>query len=286
MANPSKKQTPAAAAAAVSTAPAPAHACSSNQRSAARKPAIKDVVTAVPEVPLLPAESDEDANEGADKDNGHPLLLPLPTIVKPNKRKANLGAEKAVFDTASTNFLLEYIDGLARQNVLGNGNALKSQHQLAIAQALSPQLQEQLEPGRKTFQFYKWSDKIWSKATATGKYSRLNAEGSNAEEVGKEVSEDKDDAAHASKRSRTSNSSSRRLSDSDFLMGIQKVFKSVLAAESKPVLAAAIEWAQGAYGNDEDFQIQVATRLTKDQALRIMAVAESMRKRVLELFIQ
>ncbi|KAI9189059.1 hypothetical protein H9P43_000486 [Blastocladiella emersonii ATCC 22665] len=88
------------------------------------------------------------------------------------------------------------------------------------------------------------------------------------------------------KRSRTSDSSSRRLSDSEFLMGIKEVFQSVATADSKPVLTAALEWVQDAYNDNEEYQIDVATRLTEDQALRVMAVSESKRKRILEIFIQ
>ncbi|KAI9175420.1 hypothetical protein H9P43_006781 [Blastocladiella emersonii ATCC 22665] len=121
-------------------------------------------------------------------------------------------------------------------------------------------------------------------STTTGEYSHLEQDGKESGDV--EGVDGQDDAAPASKRSRTSDSSSRRLSDSEFLMGIKEVFQSVATADSKPVLTAALEWVQDAYNDNEEYQIDVATRLTGDQALRVMAVSESKRKRVLEFFIQ
>ncbi|KAI9184580.1 hypothetical protein H9P43_003635 [Blastocladiella emersonii ATCC 22665] len=121
-------------------------------------------------------------------------------------------------------------------------------------------------------------------STTTGEYSHLEQDGKESGDV--EGVDGQDDAAPASKRSRTSDSSSRRLSDSEFLMGIKEVFQSVATADSKPVLTAALEWVQDAYNDNEEYQIDVATRLTEDQALRVMAVSESKRKRVLEFFIQ
>ncbi|KAI9176185.1 hypothetical protein H9P43_006550 [Blastocladiella emersonii ATCC 22665] len=115
-------------------------------------------------------------------------------------------------------------------------------------------------------------------------YSHLEQDGKESGDV--EGVDGQDDAAPASKRSRTSDSSSRRLSDSEFLMGIKEVFQSVATADSKPVLTAALEWVQDAYNDNEEYQIDVATRLTEDQALRVMAVSESKRKRILEIFIQ
>ncbi|KAI9159404.1 hypothetical protein H9P43_008744 [Blastocladiella emersonii ATCC 22665] len=121
-------------------------------------------------------------------------------------------------------------------------------------------------------------------STTTGEYSHLEQDGKESGDV--EGVDGQDDAAPASKRSRTSDSSSRRLSDSEFLMGIKEVFQSVATADSKPVLTAALEWVQDAYNDNEEYQIDVATRLTEDQALRVMAVSESKRKRILEIFIQ
>ncbi|KAI9175472.1 hypothetical protein H9P43_006833 [Blastocladiella emersonii ATCC 22665] len=115
-------------------------------------------------------------------------------------------------------------------------------------------------------------------------YSHLEQDGKESGDV--EGVDGQDDAAPASKRSRTSDSSSRRLSDSEFLLGIKEVFQSVATADPKPVLTAALEWVQDAYNDNEEYQIDVATRLTEDQALRVMAVSESKRKRVLEFFIQ
>ncbi|KAI9159216.1 hypothetical protein H9P43_008555 [Blastocladiella emersonii ATCC 22665] len=115
-------------------------------------------------------------------------------------------------------------------------------------------------------------------------YSHLEQDGKESGDV--EGVDGQDDAAPASKRSRTSDSSSRRLSDSEFLMGIKEVFQSVATADSKPVLTAALEWVQDAYNDNEEYQIDVATRLTEDQALRAMAVSGPKRKRVLEFFIQ
>ncbi|KAI9175524.1 hypothetical protein H9P43_006885 [Blastocladiella emersonii ATCC 22665] len=123
-----------------------------------------------------------------------------------------------------------------------------------------------------------------SHSTTTGEYSHLKQDGKESGDV--EGVDGQDDAAPASKRSRTSDSSSRRLSDSEFLMGIKEVFQNVSTADSKPVLTAALEWVQDAYNDNEEYQIDVATRLTEDQALRVMAVSESKRKRVLEFFIQ
>ncbi|KAI9159444.1 hypothetical protein H9P43_008784 [Blastocladiella emersonii ATCC 22665] len=121
-------------------------------------------------------------------------------------------------------------------------------------------------------------------STTTGEYSHLEQDGKESGDV--EGVDGQDDAAPASKRSRTSDSSSRRLSDSEFLMGIKEVFQRVATADSKPVLTAALEWVQDAYNDNEEYQIDVATRLTEDQALRVMAVSESKRKRILEIFIQ
>ncbi|KAI9179825.1 hypothetical protein H9P43_005156 [Blastocladiella emersonii ATCC 22665] len=122
-------------------------------------------------------------------------------------------------------------------------------------------------------------------STATGEYSRLQQDGKESGDM--EGVDDQNDAAPASKRSRTSDSSSRRLSDSEFLLGMKEVIQSVSTADSKPVLTAALEWVQDAYNNDnEEDQIDVATRLAEDQALRVMAVSGPKRKRVLEFFIQ
>ncbi|KAI9159475.1 hypothetical protein H9P43_006568 [Blastocladiella emersonii ATCC 22665] len=131
---------------------------------------------------------------------------------------------------------------------------------------------------------YKRCFPSWGGSTTTGEYSHLEQDGKESGDV--EGVDGQDDAAPASKRSRTSDSSSRRLSDSEFLMGIKEVFQSVATADSKPVLTAALEWVQDAYNDNEEYQIDVATRLTEDQALRVMAVSESKRKRILEIFIQ
>ncbi|KAI9183605.1 hypothetical protein H9P43_004523 [Blastocladiella emersonii ATCC 22665] len=149
---------------------------------------------------------------------------------------------------------------------------------------LSAELKEELTAGCKPFPYYKKANMLWGSSTATGKYSHLEQDGKESGDV--EGVDGQDDAAPASKRSRTSDSSSRRLSDSEFLMGIKEVFQSVATADSKPVLTAALEWVQDAYNDNEEYQIDVATRLTEDQALRVMAVSESKRKRVLEFFIQ
>ncbi|KAI9188183.1 hypothetical protein H9P43_002574 [Blastocladiella emersonii ATCC 22665] len=149
---------------------------------------------------------------------------------------------------------------------------------------LSAELKEELTAGCKPFPYYKKANMLWGSSTATGEYSHLEQDGKESGAV--EGVDGQDDAAPASKRSRTSDSSSRRLSDSEFLMGIKEVFQSVATADSKPVLTAALEWVQDAYNDNEEYQIDVATRLTEDQTLRVMAVSESKRKRVLEFFIQ
>ncbi|KAI9187583.1 Ribonucleases P/MRP protein subunit pop1 [Blastocladiella emersonii ATCC 22665] len=149
---------------------------------------------------------------------------------------------------------------------------------------LSAELKEELTAGCKPFPYYKKANMLWGSSTATGEYSHLKQDGKESGDV--EGVDGQDDAAPASKRSRTSDSSSRRLSDSEFLMGIKEVFQSVATADSKPALTAALEWVQDAYNDNEEYQIDVATRLTEDQALRVMAVSESKRKRVLDFFIQ
>ncbi|KAI9164420.1 hypothetical protein H9P43_002665 [Blastocladiella emersonii ATCC 22665] len=241
---------------------------------------------------------------------------------KASSGKASGG--KATFCSASTNFLLDHFCNLADDGVLGDSNTLKAQHRVSIAQALSDEfnmqftaeqvknrvtylrtcfravkrllsysgngctwnegectvdvpeefwndlsaeLKEELTAGCKPFPYYKKANMLWGSSTATGKYSHLEQDA-------------------RSLRSRTSDSSSRRLSDSEFLMGIKEVFQSVSTADSKPVLTAALEWVQDAYNDNEEYQIDVATRLTEDQTLRVMAVSESKRKRVLEFFIQ
>ncbi|KAI9189384.1 hypothetical protein H9P43_000817 [Blastocladiella emersonii ATCC 22665] len=276
---------------------------------------IEEIVKNVPEIPPPPADSDEDADDDAAGSDGNAAVTPtnpLPpvTIAKPSKRKASgskassgkASGGKATFCSASTNFLLDHFCNLADDGVLGDSNTLKAQHRVSIAQALSDEfnmqftaeqvknrvtyaeLKEELTAGCKPFPYYKKANMLWGSSTATGEYSHLEQDGKESGDV--EGVDGQDDAAPASKRSRTSDSSSRRLSDSEFLMGIKEVIQSVSTADSKPVLTAALEWVQDVYNDNEEYQIDVATRLTEDQALRVMAVSESKRKRILEIFIQ
>ncbi|KAI9189267.1 Na+/H+ antiporter [Blastocladiella emersonii ATCC 22665] len=164
----------------------------------------------------------------------------------------------------------------------GSGHTTESDETAELAQIVVPGGHAEVRAQQKQVE----AQQPLSRAEANEDivYSHLEQDGKESGDV--EGVDGQDDAAPASKRSRTSDSSSRRLSDSEFLMGIKEVFQSVATADSKPVLTAALEWVQDAYNDNEEYQIDVATRLTEDQALRVMAVSESKRKRILEIFIQ